>query len=63
MYDKDITRYVTVISYFYVGNIILMWHKLKVIIELMVQECGEEMQVVFWKTDYKKAYLGKVEYI
>lgn len=47
MYDKDITRYVTVISYFYVGNIILMWHKLKVIIELMVQECGEEMQVVF----------------
>lgn len=39
-----------------------MWHKCKVIIELTMQECREEMEVVFWKTSYKKAYLDKVEY-
>lgn len=52
IYDKDTKRYITVISYFYNGNIILMWHKFKVIIELMMQECREEMQVVFLKTNY-----------
>lgn len=62
LYDKDATGYIAVISYFYIGNIILMWHKFKVIIELMAQECREEMQVFFRKTNYEKAYLGKVEY-
>lgn len=57
IYDKDAMRYITVISYFYIGNIILMWHKFKVIIELMMQECWGEMHMVFLKTN-----LGKTEY-